>query len=329
MSLFAGFWLMSGWNVMNPVPLENIIKTKMNSFFLVLALTVLLHDPICAVAAENHIAQQAYLKASNSGAGDGFGVHVAISGDTVVVGVIWEASNAIGVNGDQNDNSEVGSGAAYVFVRTGTTWTQQAYLKGAMTGAEDRFGWSVAVSGDTVVVGATGEDSYATGVNGNQLSDAASGSGAAYLFVRTGTTWTQQAYLKASNTGFNYHFGSSVAASGNLAVIGSPEEASYATGVNGNQTNDWAPGAGAVYLFSWPAPGPSPIATINHTPGGVHLTIPVSAGQSIGVQCSELLVPGSWVDLGDFMVTGTVGDYTDNDPARMAQPSGYYRAVLR
>jgi hypothetical protein len=272
--------------------------------------------------------QQAYLKASNTEALDGFGA-VAVSGNTVVVGALSEDSSATGVNGNQSNNSALSSGAAYVFVRSGTTWSQQAYLKASHTGAGDLFGSSVGLSGNTILVGAGGEDSYATGVNGNQASDAASGSGAAYLFVRSGTTWTQQAYLKASNTGFNYHFGSSVAASGNLAVIGSPEEASYATGVNGNQTNDWAPGAGAVYLFSWPAPGPSPIATINHTPGGVHLTIPVSAGQSIGAQYSELLFPGSWVDLGDFMVTGTVGDYTDNDPVRMAQPSGYYRAVLR
>ena len=65
----------------------------------------------------------------------------------------------------------------------------------------DCFGWSVAVSGDTVVVGAYGEDSSATGVNGYSGDNGASDSGAAYVFVRSGTTWTQQAYLKASNTG--------------------------------------------------------------------------------------------------------------------------------
>ena len=81
------------------------------------------------------IAQQAYLKASNTDAGDGFGESVAVSGDTVVVGASGEASNAKGVNGDQNDNSALYAGAAYVFVRNGTTWSQQAYLKASNTDA--------------------------------------------------------------------------------------------------------------------------------------------------------------------------------------------------
>ena len=86
-------------------------------------------------------------------------------------------------------------------MRSGTIWSQQAYLKASNTGADDAFGCSVAVSGDTVVVGAIGEDSNATGVNGNQSDNSAYDSGAAYVFVRSGTTWSQQAYLKASNTG--------------------------------------------------------------------------------------------------------------------------------
>ena len=79
--------------------------------------------------------------------------------------------------------------------------SQQAYLKASNTGAGDYFGWSVAISGDTVVVGAPYEASSATGVNGNQSDNAALTAGAAYVFVRSGGTWTQQAYLKASNTG--------------------------------------------------------------------------------------------------------------------------------
>ena len=83
-----------------------------------------------------------------------FGASVAISGDTVVVGAHWEDSNATGVNGNQSDNSAANSGAAYVFIRSGTTWSQQAYLKASNTEAGDGFGHSVAISGDTVVVGA-------------------------------------------------------------------------------------------------------------------------------------------------------------------------------
>src|SRR5207249_1931647 len=154
--------------------------------------------------------QQAYLKASSTGASDVFGYSVAVSGDTVVVGARWEASNATGVNGNQSNNSASAAGAAYVFVRDGTNWIQQAYLKASNTGAGDWFGFSVAVSGDTIVIGVTHEDSNATGVNGNQTINSATDSGAAYVFVRDGTNWIQQAYLKASNTGAGDQCGSSV-----------------------------------------------------------------------------------------------------------------------
>jgi hypothetical protein len=193
--------------------------------------------------------QQAYLKASNAEASDIFGSSVAVSGDTLVVGAVWENSNATGVNGDQSDNSATNSGAAYVFVRNGTNWTQQAYLKASNTGAYDQFGCSVSVSGDTLVVGAWDESSSATGVNGDQSDDSALASGAAYVFVRTGTNWSQQGYLKASNNGAGDHFGLSVAVSGDTLVVGAPLESSNATGVNGNQDDDNAEWAGAAYIF--------------------------------------------------------------------------------
>jgi len=193
--------------------------------------------------------QQAYLKASNSGADDTFGVSVAVSGDTVVVGARLEDSNATGVNGNQADDSALSSGAAYVFVRSGVTWTQQAYLKASNTGAADFFGYSVAASGDALVVGAYGEDSNATGVNGNQADNSASSSGAAYVFVRSGVTWTQQAYLKASNTDADDLFGFCVAVSGDTVAVGAYFEDSAATGVNGNQADNSAPSSGAAYVF--------------------------------------------------------------------------------
>ncbi|KYF94352.1 hypothetical protein BE17_24785 [Sorangium cellulosum] len=195
-------------------------------------------------------AQQAYLKASNTGAGDLFGSSVAISGNTVAVGATGEASSATGVNGAQADNSAAGSGAVYVFTRSGSTWTQQAYLKASNAGANDAFGTSVAISGNTVAVGATGEASSATGVNGAQADNSAAGSGAVYVFTRSGSTWTQQAYLKASNAGANDAFGTSVAISGNTVAVGATGEASSATGVNGAQADNGAPGSGAAYVFT-------------------------------------------------------------------------------
>ena len=184
--------------------------------------------------------QQAYLKASNTDVTDLFGYSVAVSGDTVVVGAYSEDSSATGVNGDQGDNSAAGSGAAYVFVRNGTTWSQQAYLKSSnstSSGAGDNFGVRVAVSGDTIVVGAHLEDSNATGVNGNDANNSALDSGAAYVFVRNGSSWSQQAYLKASNTGTLDWFGLLLAVSGDTIVVAAYREDSNATGINGNQGN--------------------------------------------------------------------------------------------
>ncbi|MBL8694110.1 MAG: FG-GAP repeat protein [Planctomycetes bacterium] len=196
------------------------------------------------------VVQQAYLKASNTNEYDYFGASVAVSGDTVVVGAYQEDSSATGVNGSQADNSAVDSGAAYVFVRTGGVWSQQAYLKASNTGAGDLFGFSVAISGDTVVVGAPIEDSNATGANGNQADNSATDSGATYVFARSGGVWSQLAYLKASNTGGGDWFGRWVAVSGDTVVVGAPLEDSNATGVNGNQADNSATDSGATYVFA-------------------------------------------------------------------------------
>ena len=194
-------------------------------------------------------AQEAYLKASNTDAGDYFGSSVAVSGDTLAVGAILEESGATGVGGDQGDNSAWGSGAVYVFRRTGTGWEQEAYVKASNTDAEDYFGYSVAVSGDTLAVGAFLEESGATGVGGDQDDNSAADSGAVYVFRRTGTGWAQEAYLKASNTGAFDNFGESVALSGDTLAVGAEGEGSRATGVGGDQDDNSAWGSGAVYVF--------------------------------------------------------------------------------
>src|SRR6185503_742858 len=110
-----------------------------------------------------------------------FGYSVSISGDTIVIGAVEESSNSTGVNGNQSNNNAGNSRAAYVFVRDGTNWNQQAYLKASNTGSNDLFADTVAISGDTIVVGAFQEGSNATGVNGNQSNNNALGSGAAYV----------------------------------------------------------------------------------------------------------------------------------------------------
>ena len=191
--------------------------------------------------------QQAYLKASNTDAGDKFGDVVAISGDTIVVGVALEDSSATGVNGSQGNNSAADAGAAYVFTRSGETWSQQAYLKASNTDAGDLFGFSVAIEADTLLVGAIREDSrFPEDESNNQYTN----SGAAYLFARSGDTWTQQTYLKASNVQKSDNFGDKLGISGDMLVVSATGEASNATGVDGDQLNNSIPNAGAVYVFA-------------------------------------------------------------------------------
>jgi hypothetical protein len=196
------------------------------------------------------LVQQGYLKASNTNTNDQFGYFIAFSGDTLVVGAPQEGSNATGVNGDQANNSAPNSGAVYVFTRTGGVWAQQAYLKASNTNAGDQFGVSVAISGDTLAVGAMFEDSNATGVNGNQADNSASSSGAVYVFTRIAGVWSQQAYLKASNTDAGDNFGVTVALKDDTLAVAAYSEASNATGVNGNEADNSEPGSGAVYVFT-------------------------------------------------------------------------------
>jgi hypothetical protein len=194
--------------------------------------------------------QEAYLKASNTEEFDFFGSSIALSGDTLAVGAYQEDGNTTGVDGNQADNFAPSSGAVYVFTRTGTTWSQQAYLKASNTAANDQFGYSVAVSGDTLAVGAYQEDSSATGINGNQTDDGAVESGAVYVFTRTGITWSQQAYLKASNTNNNDFFGYQLSLFDHTLAVGAPGEDSNATGVGGNQADNSASDSGAAYVFT-------------------------------------------------------------------------------
>jgi hypothetical protein len=200
--------------------------------------------------------QQAYVKASNTAANDRFGQRVALSadGNTMAVTGLREDSNATGINGDQTNNLAGDSGAVYVFTRSGATWTQQAYIKASNTGAGEDFGEGIALSsdGNTLVVGSPGEGSNATGIDGNQADNSAPLAGATYIFTRAATVWTQQAYIKASNTNALDRFGFCVALSsdGNTLAVGARVEASNATGVDGNQADNSASAAGAVYMFS-------------------------------------------------------------------------------
>jgi drug/metabolite transporter superfamily protein YnfA len=187
--------------------------------------------------------QQAYLKASNTDTYDFFGESVAISGDTIVIGARNECSSAAG---GPDDNSASHAGAAYVFTRSGSTWTPQAMLKASNAESNDEFGISVAISGDRIVVGAYAEDSNGSG---GQSNNSAADSGAAYVFERSDSSWSQVAYLKASNTEAGDLFGYSVAIDTDMALVGAPWEGSDANGLDGDQNNNSAWFAGAAYAF--------------------------------------------------------------------------------
>lgn len=264
----------------------------------------------------NAWAQQAYIKASNTGGqedGDTFGYTVSLSGDgnTLAVGAPSEDSAAAEINGDQANNSAVGAGALYVFARSGSAWTQQAYVKSPTARGNALFGYSVSLDtsgntlaagafdedggkgavhiftrggstwshqarlqasnaerqdslgtwvaisddGNTMAAGALDEDSLLTGVNSGNTAAADqatdTSAGAAYVFTRAGSMWTQQAFFKASNSGKEDWFGARMALSGdgNTVVATAPNEDSSAKGIDGNQKDDAAQEAGAAYVF--------------------------------------------------------------------------------
>jgi len=186
--------------------------------------------------------QEAYLKASTIEAGDRFGASVSVSGDRLAVGADAEDSDGSG----QANNGAINSGAVYIFHRVGSVWTQEAFIKASNPSAIDFFG-VVSLSGDFLVVGAHVEDG--TGINVNPTAnEGATDSGAAYVFRRNGTTWVQEAYLKASNTDPDDHFGISVSISGDTIVVGAPFEDGAGTGV-GATDNNGATDAGAAYVY--------------------------------------------------------------------------------
>ncbi|MBK9336156.1 MAG: FG-GAP repeat protein [Lewinellaceae bacterium] len=144
--------------------------------------------------------QQAMLTAADGSAGDEVSCSVAIFGNYAILGA---SKKDVGGNADQ--------GKAYIFVRSGTTWSQQAALTASDGAAQDFFGFSVAISGNYAMVGAYGKT-----VNGNTIQ------GKAYIFLRSGIFWSQQAMLTASNGATNDLFGNGVAISDDYAVVGAP-----------------------------------------------------------------------------------------------------------
>lgn len=187
--------------------------------------------------------QEAYLKAANADPQDFFGYRVAMWGDTIAVSAPFESSSQTTItNGSSasSDNSSPATGAVYIFKRNGSTWTQEAYIKPSNGKANDRFGTGLALHGDTLVVGSVGDDTIDTD------------SGAVYVYSRAGSTWSQEAYIKATNANSGYLFGGTLALENDTLAIGSFDEASSQTTITNGPT---APtdksiyNSGAVYVY--------------------------------------------------------------------------------
>ncbi len=200
----------------------------------------------------------AYIKASNTGKDNQFGSAIALSadGNTLAVSAAFEDSAAKGVNGVSKEHA-VNSGAVYVYTRDNKGWKQQAYLKPSNTEEGGQFGGSLSLSadGNLLAVGSPGEASSATGINGNQSDRSMPSAGAVYVFARAGAAWSQQAYVKSSNTGgpdVGYQFGYAVSLSSDGSTLAASEtsDPSNATGINGDQKNTAAPDSGAVFVFN-------------------------------------------------------------------------------
>ncbi|MGA3352727.1 MAG: hypothetical protein ABSD85_06005 [Acidimicrobiales bacterium] len=222
--------------------------------------------------------QAAELKGSDTTAEDAFGTSVAVAGTTIVVGAYEHDGYA---------------GRAYVFTDTAGVWKQTAELKGSDTVADDSFGWSVAISGATIVVGAVGHSDYA---------------GRAYVFTKTPTGWTQAAELKASDSKAKQGFGTSTAISGTTIVVGA----------------EGAGKTGAAYVFSKSLLGWTEVATLK----GSDVVGGDNFGSSVGLSGTTAVVgaygransagrayvftdtAGTWKQLAELKGSDTIaGDY--------------------
>lgn len=194
----------------------------------------------CVLASLTDWQVDAFIKASNTGEDDRFGVSVSLSedGNTLAVGAYWEDSSVTGINGVPNQGAS-NSGAVYVFTRNQNGWIQQAFIKASNPGVDDYFGYALSLSsdGNTLAVGAYREDTLGSGLNPTPNQNSTD-SGAVYVFARLGSSWTQQAFLKASNSSADASFGFAVdlSADGNTLGVGAPDESPV--------------DSGAVYVFS-------------------------------------------------------------------------------
>ena len=304
-----------------------------------------------------------YLKGYETSWEDRFGSSVALSGDgmTLAVGVPGDLSPATGIDGEWgfDPDYKLSAGAVYLFARVDDSWHRQAYIKASNTDMDDNFGVAVSLSydGNRLAVGAVGEGSAATGVDGDQLDNTTPGAGAVYLFAHDDYTWSQLAYIKATDSSIGGSFGKAVSlsASGNLLGVGADEkvylfeaeqdvwsqiailnathgesgddfgqtiqlsgdgktlavgaqnESSSSSGIDGDESDNGAAGAGAVFVFTLDESGWAQQAYIKSS--NPETEDRFGSGLSVADD-GNLLVVGAWGE--DSSLNGIGGDGSDN-----------------
>lgn len=256
--------------------------------------------------------EQAYLKASNTGAGDEFGSDISLSadGNTLVVSALREDGDSTA----QNNDNAVDSGAAYVFSKTNTQWEQTAYLKADNVGAGDLFGLTVSISGNGIIlaIGAIFED----GVNDLQTDE-----GAVYIFeliassATSNVTWVQQQYLKPDVIDVNDFFGSNVELNFNgntLLVVSNGEDSNDPNDpFNNDGANAFLGDPGAGYIF------------IRNDTGWIQQAY-LNASDPFSVKAFGSSV--SMNNVGDTFVTGVFGNalvYSLNEGQWVKRPNAF------
>lgn len=191
--------------------------------------------------------QEAYLKAPNAGAGDAFGVRFGLSGNTLVIGAPLEDSSSIS---SLADNSLVDSGIAYIFTRSGATWSFDEAIKSSNIGAGDRFGNEVDHDGAHIAVAAIREAGDGEGIGGNPLDNSLTNAGAVYVFKEVVGTFTQEGYLKSISPAAYGEFGIRIRISNGVIAIGTENDSSNGEGINPIITGE-SYRSGSVSLFKY------------------------------------------------------------------------------
>jgi hypothetical protein len=267
--------------------------------------------------------QAAYLKASRPQAGARFGASVAVSDDRIVIGAPGEDDGAgavyvyrrsgtdwalearvtaptahpgdafgssIGLDHDLlaigSPGESASAGAAYLFDRSSGSWTMRARLSSSHDDPGDRFGSAISVRGPVLAIGAPGEDSAATGIDGDQTSNSATDSGAVYVFTSIAGAWEQRAYLKATNTDAGDAFGSTTVLRPGSLLIGAPlEDSGKPTDESDNSQAD----SGAIYRYAMDGNGVPSIPAAHYLKGAA------SAGLTYGMSLASCATGDLWL----------------------------------